>query len=571
MERMDSGALFALTGDPAQGRTLADLNDDRFERALAVELGNLTLPGERERAEQLGEEYRAFGATLARVLAADRAAGDPPPALLRRAPPPLPGDQAARRRDPADEPGEHGGGQRARPRIGGAGSAADGAGAPRGGRRGGRRACSFSAAPSSSPCAASPSSAREIEAGQPRPPRRSSRPATSWGGWPTPSTPWRAGLREVRRSDRYRLLRAQQTSQLAIDSLPAAVVLLSPAREVELANRAAGILLRARPGEPLDERGAGWLRPLLDGAERGKAAAPEEGYGAAVQLFVDGRERFFLPHAVPLRDADGRSIGTTLILSDVTELRRLDEMKTDLVSTVSHELLTPLTSIAMAIHILLEDDGGAAERRADRPPGRRPRRRRAAAPHPRRAARRLAAGGGARAAAPRGGRRRRPGGGRGGSAAGGLRRPRGEPGGRGRAGGAGGRRGPHPRRPGPHQPVDQRASPHPGGRRRAGDGGGGGGVGALRGGRLRAGGAGRIPRAGVRQVLPGSRAPRRRRRRPRPRHRARDRRRPRRRDPLRERRRGSACRTAPRPTATGAAFHFTLPVARPEIARGTRR
>ena len=447
MERMDSGALFALTGDPEQGRTLTDLNDRRFAQALATERSNVTLAGERERADRLGTEYAEFRRTLERVLAA----GEPLEtrrrlyydALLPRfqeikrlADEVLQMNQqsmvAASVR--AREAAARGRQQMVLALLAGVAVAA---------------VCVlFLSRAILVPLRRLTSSAREIEAGNldllveaPS--------GDELGRLADAFNAMARGLREVRRSDRYRLLRAQQTSQRAIDSLPAAVVLLSPARVVELANRAAGSLLKARPGEPLDDRGAGWLRPLLDGAERGKARA-EEGYGAAVQLFVDGRERFFLPHAVPLRDADGRSIGTTLILSDVTELRRLDEMKTDLVSTVSHELMTPLTSLAMAIHILLDDGGSAAERRADRPPGRRPRRRRAAASHPRRPPRRGAPGGGARAAAPRGGRRSRPGGGRGGSAAGGLRRSRGQPRGRGRAGGAGGRRGPHPRRPGPH-------------------------------------------------------------------------------------------------------------------------
>jgi two-component system, NtrC family, sensor histidine kinase KinB len=43
------------------------------------------------------------------------------------------------------------------------------------------------------------------------------------------------------------------------------------------------------------------------------------------------------------------------VLGDVTNLRRLDEMKSGLLSVVSHELKTPLTSIRMAVHLLLEE------------------------------------------------------------------------------------------------------------------------------------------------------------------------------------------------------------------------
>ena len=47
----------------------------------------------------------------------------------------------------------------------------------------------------------------------------------------------------------------------------------------------------------------------------------------------------------------GEVVGATLILQDVTRLRRFDELKNDLVATVAHEFRTPLTSLRMAIHL----------------------------------------------------------------------------------------------------------------------------------------------------------------------------------------------------------------------------
>ena len=49
----------------------------------------------------------------------------------------------------------------------------------------------------------------------------------------------------------------------------------------------------------------------------------------------------------------------TIVLADVTHLRRLDEMKSGMLSVVSHELKTPLTSIRMGVHLLLEERIGS--------------------------------------------------------------------------------------------------------------------------------------------------------------------------------------------------------------------
>lgn len=55
--------------------------------------------------------------------------------------------------------------------------------------------------------------------------------------------------------------------------------------------------------------------------------------------------RFLQAHSAVLRDAAGRSIGAVLVLNDVTQLRRLENMRKEFVSNVSHELRTPITSI----------------------------------------------------------------------------------------------------------------------------------------------------------------------------------------------------------------------------------
>ena len=64
----------------------------------------------------------------------------------------------------------------------------------------------------------------------------------------------------------------------------------------------------------------------------------------------------------PIRDAEGEVIGVSGIAKDMTErkqveeeLRRLNEAKSNFVSTVSHELRTPLTSIKSMTEVLLHE------------------------------------------------------------------------------------------------------------------------------------------------------------------------------------------------------------------------
>ena len=164
-----------------------------------------------------------------------------------------------------------------------------------------------------------------------------------------------AKLRAFRETDQAKLLRTQQTTQLAIDSLPDGVAVISPEGIIELANGAASRLFNLKPGASVHDMRLGWLVDLFRAVRDQQRTYEPQGYQNALQVFDDGTEKFFLPQGVPIKDASSRLVGVTLVLIDVTRLRQIDEVKSSLVSTVSHELRTPLTSIRLADHLLLSD------------------------------------------------------------------------------------------------------------------------------------------------------------------------------------------------------------------------
>jgi len=161
-------------------------------------------------------------------------------------------------------------------------------------------------------------------------------------------------LREFRRTDRAKLVRTQRTTQLAVNSLPDAIAIVNPDGRVELANEAAQQLFGLKPEMNLSSATASGLEDLFKRAVLERRTVQSKGYDAAIQIF-NGQERFFLPTAVPIIDEERQFVGITLVLADVTNLRKLDEMKSGMLAVVSHELRTPLTSIRMATHLLLEE------------------------------------------------------------------------------------------------------------------------------------------------------------------------------------------------------------------------
>lgn len=59
-----------------------------------------------------------------------------------------------------------------------------------------------------------------------------------------------------------------------------------------------------------------------------------------------------------LRDSEGEVTGYLGIARDISEIKRIDQMKTEFISTVSHELRTPLTAISGALGILVNGMAG---------------------------------------------------------------------------------------------------------------------------------------------------------------------------------------------------------------------
>lgn len=166
------------------------------------------------------------------------------------------------------------------------------------------------------------------------------------------------GLREIRRSDQARLVRIQDSTQHTFNSLPDAVAVLDLQGRVEVATESAKTVFGLKPGNQIQSLPLKWLAELYDNVLRHARPSGPEHNGSAIQHFDKGEERFFRPMVVPILNNEKQPTGVVMTLKDVTEQRLQDELKRGVISTVSHQLKTPLTSIRMAIHLLLEEKVG---------------------------------------------------------------------------------------------------------------------------------------------------------------------------------------------------------------------
>lgn len=368
IERMDSGALFLVSGQRERGLTQAAASRKRFETELQIEEDNITEHGEKESVRTLRRTWEAykqrFDALTARM---EEPAGADPDALraqyFQNLEPAFVAVKGA-----ADE--ILGMNQDAMVRK------SDRA------RQAAQRLSQIAAAAAVAAFLLGIFASSVLTSRLLRPLSRLSQTARRIGAGDLDSRAQVEGrdelallatdfntmaehLKRYRTSSLGELLAAQHAAQSAIDSIPDPVLVFDTAGGIVHTNQTAERLLGAemspRATEPATEPLSQVEPAVREVLQRlrahvlaGKGAYVPKDFGEAVAVFAPDGERFLLPRATPVYSEQGAVQGATLILQDVTRLRRFDELKNDLVATVAHEFRTPLTSLRMAVHLCLE-------------------------------------------------------------------------------------------------------------------------------------------------------------------------------------------------------------------------
>jgi two-component system phosphate regulon sensor histidine kinase PhoR len=128
------------------------------------------------------------------------------------------------------------------------------------------------------------------------------------------------------------------------DALPLGIVRFGHDRRVAGANARAHVLLGVAPGRLV---GRSVMETFLDARVEPVITA---GTGSAELRVGDGE-----PSTVLLRVLRPASGGTVAILEDVTELRRLRQMRTEFIDNLSHELRTPLSTVSLLAETLARE------------------------------------------------------------------------------------------------------------------------------------------------------------------------------------------------------------------------
>lgn len=170
-----------------------------------------------------------------------------------------------------------------------------------------------------------------------------------------------ARLHEFRQSTLADILRSKRYIEAVVNSITEPIVGLDEHHIVLFANDAALSVLNLRRDAIIGKSAAevGLKNDLLRRLIReliGPDANPEP-----LKIYADNKESYFQAHYIRMHSPapegtdepqEEHYLGDVILLKNITEFKELDSAKTTFISTISHELKTPLAAIMMSLKLL---------------------------------------------------------------------------------------------------------------------------------------------------------------------------------------------------------------------------
>jgi signal transduction histidine kinase len=168
-------------------------------------------------------------------------------------------------------------------------------------------------------------------------------------------------LRELIESEAGRRQMEFQLSDAVLQSIFEPIIVTDGKGHVLKVNQAAAELL----GEAATDRmalattpgGDKILSAIRDAVSMQKPVAAED-EAALLPMRIGKQERSYRLRTTPMRDSDGRLLGTVTTLEDVTTLQDTDRFKTQFISVASRKLRDPLLQLRRGLYALGHGFGG---------------------------------------------------------------------------------------------------------------------------------------------------------------------------------------------------------------------
>lgn len=164
-------------------------------------------------------------------------------------------------------------------------------------------------------------------------------------------------LAEYRRSTLADMIRAKQFIEAIVNSITEPLIGLDKNRTILFANEEALTVLNLKR-EQVVGKSASELSLKNDLLRRliRELVHPNE-KNEPLKIYADNKESYFQVKYIPIYISEssvetGKYTGDVILLKNITEFKELDSAKTTFISTISHELKTPISAILMSLKLL---------------------------------------------------------------------------------------------------------------------------------------------------------------------------------------------------------------------------
>lgn len=167
-----------------------------------------------------------------------------------------------------------------------------------------------------------------------------------------------AKLDEYRRSSLDDLMIAKKRIEAIVNSLHEPIIGLAPDRTILFMNSEALSVLNL-PDNIVgrDATEVALSNDLLRRLLREMYDKHDTGEREPLKIYAHDKESFFQMdntnlYITPIGSQERQFVGNLIVLNNVTKFKELDSAKTNLISTISHEMKTPISSILMSLQLL---------------------------------------------------------------------------------------------------------------------------------------------------------------------------------------------------------------------------
>jgi signal transduction histidine kinase/HAMP domain-containing protein len=168
-------------------------------------------------------------------------------------------------------------------------------------------------------------------------------------------------LRELRDSEAGRRQMEFQLSDAVLQSIFEPIIVTDGKGHVLKVNQAASELLGEAAGDRMalanTPGGDKILSAIRDAVSMQKAVATED-EASMLPMRIGKQERSYRLRTTPMRDSEGRLLGTVTTLEDVTTLQDTDRFKTQFIAVASRKLRNPLLQLRRGLYAMAQGFGG---------------------------------------------------------------------------------------------------------------------------------------------------------------------------------------------------------------------